>query len=207
LNIILFLSMVFSFALCTFSSFYPSCQKGSTNFDKLYKTNPIGWRPKMNASAVLTKGYENKRLRSRAENKPKQTQSFLTKVSDKFCPNMLIWVNLSRPGIRQHPHRNVDYKISPKPSFRRTLRQQKPPWLASYNLCSTADNRTETNIFSRKFEAWLVFSRENLRKCERLDREGVYMGGGVSMYGDGTYADKICSFNYGFLVAGALPVF
>jgi hypothetical protein len=69
-----FLTMVFSFALCTFSSFVPSCPKGSTNFDKLCKTNPISEMLKMNASTVLTKGYENKHPRSRAENKPNQTQ-------------------------------------------------------------------------------------------------------------------------------------
>ncbi len=54
---------------------FPSCQKGSTNYDKLYKTNPITKRTKMNTSAVLTKEYENKRFCRRAENKPKQTQS------------------------------------------------------------------------------------------------------------------------------------
>jgi hypothetical protein len=42
----------------------------ATNFDKLCKTNPICRKPKMNATKVLTKGYENIRPRSRAENKP-----------------------------------------------------------------------------------------------------------------------------------------
>ena len=42
----------------------------ATNFDKLCKTNPITKTSKMNASTVLTKGYENKRPRSREENKP-----------------------------------------------------------------------------------------------------------------------------------------
>ena len=45
----------------------------ATNFDKLYKTNPDPYYlkvAKMNASTVLTTGYENKPPRSRAENKP-----------------------------------------------------------------------------------------------------------------------------------------
>jgi hypothetical protein len=46
----------------------------ATNFDTLCKTNPITKTSKINASAVLTKGYENKRPRRRGENKPKQTQ-------------------------------------------------------------------------------------------------------------------------------------
>ena len=46
----------------------------ATNYDKLYKTNPITKRPKMNANKVLTKGYENIHLRRCAENKPNQTQ-------------------------------------------------------------------------------------------------------------------------------------
>ena len=46
----------------------------ATNYDKLYKTNPISEMPKMNVNKVLTRGYENKRLFRCAENKPKQTQ-------------------------------------------------------------------------------------------------------------------------------------
>ena len=52
---------------------YPKA-KGSTNFNKLFKTNPITKRPKMNINKVLTKGYENIRPRSRGKNKPNQTQ-------------------------------------------------------------------------------------------------------------------------------------
>ncbi len=42
-------------------------------------------RPKMNVTKVLTKGYENKRLHRRAENKPNQTQ-FKPKQT-QFKPN------------------------------------------------------------------------------------------------------------------------
>ena len=51
-------------------NFYPSCPKGATNYDKLCKTNPIGWRPKMNVNKVLTKDYENKRDWTPGENEP-----------------------------------------------------------------------------------------------------------------------------------------
>ena len=51
-------------------NFYPSCPKGSTNYDKFCKTNPITKRNKININAVLTKGYENEKLRRRGKNKP-----------------------------------------------------------------------------------------------------------------------------------------
>jgi len=93
--------------------------------------------------------------------------------SDQFYPNMLIWVNLSRPEIRHHPHRNVDYKISPKPSFRRTLRQQGPLWFASYNLCATADNRIETCLFSQNLKPGRFSAEEIYVNANAWDREGV----------------------------------
>jgi hypothetical protein len=64
----------------------PSCLKAATNYDKLCKTNPITKRLKMNVTNVLTKGYENKRLFRRAENKPKQTQFSPSLCCAMFSP-------------------------------------------------------------------------------------------------------------------------
>ncbi len=55
-------------------NFFPSCQKGSTNYDKLCKTNPISGRPKMNITSDKTKDYENERLCRRAKNKANLSQ-------------------------------------------------------------------------------------------------------------------------------------
>ena len=104
--------------LCRSSRIYP--QGRDRQIITFYaKQTQFAGKPKMNVNNVLTRGYENKRLFRRAESKPNQTQfralspstnpqltatippiltasrQFLTKVSDKFYPDMLIWVNYS----------------------------------------------------------------------------------------------------------------
>ena len=65
----------FHFSAAT--SFHPkgcSCQKGSTNYDKIYKTNPITKRLKMNVSSLLLTTNDQRLATREAQNKPKQTQ-------------------------------------------------------------------------------------------------------------------------------------
>ncbi len=56
------------------------------------QTNPITKRPKMNVNKVLTRGYENKRLFRRAENKPNQTQFQTQRSSSRTGNNILLFM-------------------------------------------------------------------------------------------------------------------
>ncbi|HUS73310.1 MAG TPA: hypothetical protein VMY06_09620 [Sedimentisphaerales bacterium] len=54
----------------------PACQQRTTNYELSTNTNkPNLLNAQMNVNKVLTKHYENARLRGREKNKPKQTQS------------------------------------------------------------------------------------------------------------------------------------
>ncbi len=83
------------------TSFHPkgcSCPKGSTNFDKLCKTNPISEMLKMNITKVLTKDYENERLFRCAENKPNQTQFYQSRTGTEstfFVRSKIKYLSLS----------------------------------------------------------------------------------------------------------------
>ena len=70
----------------------------ATNFDKLCKTNPICWKAQMNITKALTRGYENIRPRSRAENKPNQTQN---------KPNSMPHLNALTPNFQNQSTQKI----------------------------------------------------------------------------------------------------
>ena len=104
-----------SSVICPLSS--DICPKGSTNFDKLSKTNPITKRLKMNISKVLTKGYGNSPLAVRTKNKPNSNPNKPNSNPDPYYLKVAK-MNVNKVLTRGYKNERLFRRAENKPNFK-----------------------------------------------------------------------------------------